>query len=92
MNEELNPEKFPENTGLVPKAPVLFSRWLPPGLGRKLILVFFIAMGCYGISEGRYLWALYWLVAMTFSPRMVGYFVRSFGSLMRKINQSIDRS
>jgi len=92
MNEKSNSEKFSENTALTPKAPVLFSRWLPPGLGRKLILVFFIGMGCYGISEGRYLWALYWLVAMTFSPRMVGYFVRSFGSLMRKINQSIDRS
>ncbi|CAN1534575.1 hypothetical protein MCEZE4_01536 [Burkholderiaceae bacterium] len=89
MNEKPDSENFTENVVVSPKTPALFRRWLPPGIGRKLILLFFIGMGCFGISEGRYLWSLYWLVAMTFSPRMVGYFVRGYGSIMKKINQSL---
>ncbi len=89
MNEKPDSENFTENVVVSPKTPALFRRWLPPGIGRKLILLFFIGMWCFGISEGRYLWSLYWLVAMTFSPRMVGYFVRGYGSIMKKINQSL---
>ncbi|MCE7529542.1 hypothetical protein [Polynucleobacter sp. IMCC 29146] len=91
MNEKSKSEEFTEQSTLTPQAPALFSRWLPPGLGRKLILAFFLGMGCFGVSEGRYLWSLYWLVAMTFSPRMVGHFVRGYGGLMKKINHTINR-
>lgn len=90
MIEKPDTENFTENVVVSSTTPALFKRWLPPGIGRKLILLFFIGMGCLGISEGRYLWALYWLIAMTFSPRMVGYFVRAYSSLMKKINQSLN--
>jgi len=50
----------------------LLSVWLPIGWGRRVIMSILLLFGLYGLIIGNPLFLICWVIAATFSPRMMG--------------------
>jgi hypothetical protein len=62
-------------------AGIIMSPWFPFGWGYRIAMLFFTAVGLWGLSEGNYLLLLFWLLPPVFSPRIVGGFLGTISGL-----------
>lgn len=62
----------------------LLSVWLPTGWGRRVIMLILLLFGLYGLIIGKLLFLICWLIAVTFSPRIMGEVSFLLGRITRK--------
>ena len=61
----------------------LMSNWLPIGIVRKFLMFIFIALGTVELATFDAMAIVYFLIAMLFSPRVVGEVLYAFGRFVR---------
>jgi hypothetical protein len=58
-------------------AKVMMTPWIPFDWSYRIIIIFIIAVGFWGLTQGMYFLMLLWLLLPLFSPRIVGKFLIS---------------
>jgi hypothetical protein len=59
------------------------SFWLPTTLGRKVLMVFFLAIGVIGVFQWSSWFGFFILLACSFSPRIVGEVLSFIGKISK---------
>jgi hypothetical protein len=62
----------------------LLSVWFPVGWGRKVIMLVLVLFGFYGLIIEKPLFLICWVIAVMFSPRIVGEVSFFLGKITRK--------
>lgn len=89
-NKELLDEMEKANPGITGQikaelAGAALHSWLPSGFGRKFVMLVIAGAGIGGAIMSSLWWLLLLLLLPTFSPRLVGEYVRMMGLSKRKI-------
>ncbi len=81
-NPELLNELDKVNPGLKNQiSGYVLSKWLPNGVGRKIIMLALLLLGIYGLFFGSHWFLISWAIIPIFSPRIVGEVATFFGRI-----------
>ena len=51
---------------------MIMSPWIPVSFGYRVLMLVIVAIGFWGLIEGKVLYLLIWLLLPLFSPRVIG--------------------